>query len=111
MLVREFVAQVREDADLEYLGVVDERFIRVRDRNRGSGQDFTLDDIRHNNWRRLRGVALRQEDPQVLTWLTRIVGYFSVTRSWNASKIEELKDRQKGQYAVDDTAARGRGRA
>lgn len=30
--------------------------------------------------------------------ITRIVGYYSRTRNWNASKIEELKDRRQGNY-------------
>ena len=101
MVVQDFVTMVREDVDLEYLGVVDEKFLRVRDRNRGSAWDFTVDDIRHADWNRLRAVSMGQEDPRVLVWLTRIVGYFSRTMSWNQSKIEELKDRHKGQYTVD----------
>jgi ribonucleoside-triphosphate reductase len=32
--------------------------------------------------------------------ITRIVGYFSRVSNWNKSKLGELKDRQKGNYAV-----------
>ncbi len=32
--------------------------------------------------------------------ITRIVGYYSRINNWNKSKIGELKDRQKGQYAI-----------
>ena len=32
--------------------------------------------------------------------ITRIVGYFSRTNNWNRSKIGELKDRHKGDYAI-----------
>jgi anaerobic ribonucleoside-triphosphate reductase len=35
-----------------------------------------------------------------LTLVTRIVGYFSNIKSWNKSKIAELKDRRKGNYGV-----------
>lgn len=35
-----------------------------------------------------------------LTLLTRIVGYFSNIKVWNKSKLEELKDRVKGNYSV-----------
>ncbi len=35
---------------------------------------------------------------RLLKHITRIVGYFSVTQNWNASKITELADRQKGNY-------------
>lgn len=31
---------------------------------------------------------------------TRIVGYFSNIKVWNKSKIEELRDRKKGNYKV-----------
>lgn len=42
----------------------------------------------------------RQRSPRVLTHMTRIVGYFSVTHAWNRSKIAELEDRRRGDYAV-----------
>ena len=32
--------------------------------------------------------------------ITRIVGYYSRINNWNKSKLGELKDRQKGQYAL-----------
>ena len=32
--------------------------------------------------------------------MTRIVGYYSRVSNWNASKLGELKDRQKGRYVV-----------
>ena len=32
--------------------------------------------------------------------ITRIVGYFSRVNNWNRSKLGELKDRQKGNYAI-----------
>ena len=35
----------------------------------------------------------------ILTHMTRIVGYYSiVNKSWNRSKLAELKDRQIGDY-------------
>lgn len=36
-----------------------------------------------------------------LTIRTRIVGYFSDISSWSKSKLAELKDRQKGNYSLD----------
>lgn len=35
--------------------------------------------------------------------ITRIVGYFSRIKNWNRSKIGELKDRHRGDYAVHST--------
>jgi len=32
--------------------------------------------------------------------MTRVVGYYSKTENWNASKHGELKDRHEGDYAV-----------
>jgi hypothetical protein len=32
--------------------------------------------------------------------LSRVVGYFSAIHNWNGSKQAELRDRQKGNYAV-----------
>lgn len=31
--------------------------------------------------------------------ISRVVGYFSRLDNWNASKVAEFKDRQKGNYA------------
>jgi hypothetical protein len=35
-----------------------------------------------------------------VTWMTRIVGYYSRVSNWNKSKIGELKDRQEGSYVI-----------
>lgn len=40
------------------------------------------------------GILLR------LSGVTRIVGYYSKVHNWNKSKIGELQDRHKGDYAV-----------
>lgn len=34
--------------------------------------------------------------------VTRIVGYFSRIANWSKSKIEELRDREKGDYTVSE---------
>jgi len=36
-----------------------------------------------------------------LTYVTRVVGYYSTIHNWNPSKQEELKDRQKGRYCIE----------
>lgn len=36
--------------------------------------------------------------------LTRIVGYYSEISNWNQSKKGELKDRQSGNYSVEQSA-------
>ncbi len=43
----------------------------------------------------------KNSDGDTLTSMTRIVGYFSQFRNWNASKLEEGADRRKGNYRVE----------
>lgn len=33
---------------------------------------------------------------------SRVVGYYSIIENWNSSKKAELKDRQNGNYKLDD---------
>lgn len=44
--------------------------------------------------------ALRTGGERPLQGVTRIVGYYSRIDNWNKSKISELQDRHKGNYAV-----------
>ena len=48
----------------------------------------------------LLAILAGEREPKVLQHMTRICGYFSQTRNWNASKIGELRDRHKGDYAI-----------
>jgi hypothetical protein len=48
---------------------------------------------------RFVAVIAREDVPIKLNGVTRIVGYYSRTHNWNKSKIGELRDRAKGQYA------------
>ena len=50
-------------------------------------------------WEDLEGVLTGRRDPQVMIHLTRIVGYYSRVQNWNRSKLAELDDRHKGNYA------------
>ena len=52
------------------------------------------------DWSILEDVLTGEREPQVLQHMTRVVGYFSRVENWNKSKVGELKDRQKGNYAV-----------
>lgn len=52
------------------------------------------------DWATLESVLVGTREPQVLQHMTRVVGYFSRVENWNKSKIGELNDRQKGQYAL-----------
>ncbi|MBU0650511.1 anaerobic ribonucleoside-triphosphate reductase [bacterium] len=50
--------------------------------------------IKENDWD-----TIRKQMPS-LTYMTRIVGYFSKIHNWNVSKKGELKDRHIGAYKV-----------
>ena len=50
----------------------------------------------------LKRIILNHEDPAPLTIMTRIVGYYSRTKDWNRSKVQELEDRRKGSYALKE---------
>lgn len=52
------------------------------------------------DWAVLEEVLTGVREPQVLQHMTRVVGYFSRVENWNKSKVGELKDRQKGNYAI-----------
>ena len=56
--------------------------------------------VEAHDWRTLRRVIAGEVVPQPLMHITRVVGYFSRIENWNKSKIGELRDRRKGDYAV-----------
>jgi len=47
----------------------------------------------------------KNQDPETLTSMSRIVGYFSEFRNWNDSKIGERDDRRKGDYSLMNPSA------
>ena len=51
--------------------------------------------IKDNDW-----PLLKRQMPD-LTYVTRVVGYYSRINNWNLSKLGELKDRRIGDYAVE----------
>jgi hypothetical protein len=66
--------------------------------------------IREHPWQTLEDVMLGRRRPEVMSHVTRIVGYYSQLRGWNRSKLAELRDRHKGNYRVPGTrAAQGSG--
>lgn len=52
------------------------------------------------NWDQVKRTLTGEREPQILSHVTRIVGYYSSIENWNQSKIGELKDRQKGDYSL-----------
>ena len=47
-------------------------------------------------------ILQHKREPKVLSHMCRIVGYYSVMDNWNISKLQEQKDRRKGNYGVPD---------
>jgi hypothetical protein len=58
---------------------------------------FTDEAIEKNDWPQLNRGIVGGKD---VYHMTRVVGYYSKVHNWNQSKLGELKDRQKGDYAV-----------
>lgn len=56
--------------------------------------------VEQADWSVLEDVLTCKREPQVLYHMTRVVGYYSRVENWNKSKIGELADRHKGDYAV-----------
>jgi len=59
-----------------------------------------LDLIEMSDWSDMCPILIGAREPIVLKHITRVVGYFSQVANWNRSKIGELKDRHKGDYAI-----------
>ncbi|MCP4650881.1 MAG: hypothetical protein GY853_12495 [PVC group bacterium] len=62
---------------------------------------ITPDAIENNEWE-----SIKKQFPD-LTYVTRIVGYYSQIHNWNSSKQEELGDRHKGCYKVNQEELNG----
>lgn len=65
---------------------------------------FSVNTVLEHDWDELRAVLTGERGPEVLTHMTRIVGYYSQTSNWNKSKLGELRDRQKGNYDIGPEA-------
>lgn len=59
-----------------------------------------VETILKNEWEDIYAVLIGARDPNPLSHMTRVVGYFSRVENWNRSKLGELTDRQKGNYAI-----------
>jgi len=103
----DFYARVSNHDGLEWHGVRkgdvaanDE--VLVQHKKTGAKFAVALSAIRDHSWDELLPVLLGQRSPRVMTHLTRIVGYYSQLHNWNRSKLAELRDRQKGSYALPE---------
>jgi hypothetical protein len=58
--------------------------------------------IREHSWETLSAVLTGKRRPEIMSHLTRIVGYYSNMRNWNPSKLAEARDRARGAYVVPE---------
>jgi len=66
--------------------------------------EIALESILSQPWEELLGVMMGDRVADIMTGITRIVGYYSFTRNWTRSKLAELADRHKGQYSLPEVA-------
>ena len=94
MTPNEFFAAVTLDPTMEYLGVQDGCVVVRAGRYVWSidPEEILAGDVL---------AVLREEiEPEPLRHIARIVGYYSVMRNWNKSKVAEQYDRGLGEYSV-----------
>ena len=75
----------------------------------GSGSRLYLMRSKHveeSSWEDVRGMLRGERPPAVMKHFSRVVGYYSNIGNWNRSKLAELKDRHKGNYAVPSDIVR-----
>ena len=108
----EFFEWLVSNDDVELVAMVehedpkdDEIVIRLKRYNPPHGRVLSVhpaETLCHsiNEWDDL---AAKRRDLHIMTYQTRIVGYYSQLQNWNHSKLAELYDRQRGNYGVKET--------
>ncbi len=103
MDVQAFMELVKEKTDLELVSVDAEReTVYLRSPPTGPCFRLTLRAILDYEWEEFEAVFAGRRSPNALSHMTRIVGYYSRIENWNKSKLSELADRRKGDYALPD---------
>lgn len=101
MTLAEFAEKVQKHDDLDILGATEDDEIVIR-RDEVPLRAVPLESILLNEWQRLEAVLMGRENGRAMIHIARIVGYFSVVKNWNRSKLAELHDRHKGDYGVSE---------
>jgi len=107
---RDFFNRVQQHSDLEWLGAKQgntpaEDQVLIGYKTTSSKFAVSISAIGENSWDELQAVLTGQRSPHVMTHVTRIVGYYSQLQNWNRSKLAELRDRHKGDYAIPEAAS------
>ena len=97
----DFYANVEKHPQLTWLGVHPEtEEVVVKDTYLGIKHALTLDSITESRWSDLCDIMTGKRDGKIMRHISRIVGYVSRHENWNPSKLAELAERHKGNYAV-----------
>jgi hypothetical protein len=73
---------------------------RIFVHNTRTGRCYEIDPVGDITPEEAEEVLEGRREPVMLYTITRIVGYYSSTANWNRSKLGELEDRRKGNYAL-----------
>ena len=104
----DFLSMVARDSRMAVEDIGKEGVVRIWAKN-GQLRRFDMDvaDIQNHDWDELYAVFMGKRQPVVMEQFTRITGYYSRINSpvfgvntWNNSKVAELADRHKGNYAI-----------
>ncbi len=100
----DFLARLKTHPTLSPACVLNDKLVVKQQHKDGVTVFWEVDpkSVFDNGWDRLERVLTCQEDPRILTKMTRIVGYISVLTNWNRSKLMELRDRHGGSYGVEE---------
>ena len=105
MQISEFFWGVEGDSRLRGIDLKagdnpEEDMVVVEDLQTGYKTSFNASVILEHEWPTLLDIALGKKNIAPLYHVTRIVGYYSRIENWNKSKLGELADRRRGNYAV-----------
>ena len=73
---------------------------RLTVHNTRTGRFYRIDPSGDITPEEAREVLEGRREPVMLHTITRITGYYSSTENWQRSKLAELEDRRKGNYAL-----------
>ncbi len=104
MQISDFFKAVENDSDMRGLGIDNREennpAVLVEHLPTKMTTRLPAKAVEQAEWDTLSDIICGRREPVVLQHMTRVVGYYSRVENWNRSKLGELKDRHKGQYAV-----------
>ena len=91
------------EADKELKGIAVDHVLKtvtIEEVKAGAHTSLPISTVMTHPWGLIRAVCVAERSPRLLSHVSRVVGYFSRIDNWNDSKIGELLDRQRGNYAL-----------